>query len=408
MKNKFWNKNTITACLFVITLFTYAVLNAIYTIQNSRERLEISENQTDIADYIKNINDYVEENVYLKYPIIESYGVIQKVLLKHEFNHFDKVIDKQGYLFDGNFYSHFGANQKEVAIEARKLMDYAKQYGAEFSFVVTPIKTVLQENTYLGLPYNDFTGSVDDLLRGLRYYNVPYLDLGASLELSGLSYEEIFYKRDHHWKTKAAFQGYQDIISWMEEQYLVTLDLGEQSRNLNNYETKLYPNLMFGSYGRDVGKYYSSGSEDFEVFYPKHNGNYTVEYGALNDYEIRNGGFDNALVQNDIDQKITDVYQDSCYDLAFLYGLSDYIRITNNEKTDAPKILLLRDSFASPLGCFMAQNFSSIDMVYMLGEERDQVLKMIAENDYDYVMLCIYPENLALENVQLFEEVKDE
>lgn len=408
MKMKCWNKNKITVCLFIIVLFSYATLNGIYATQNKDELYEDLKQKTDVAERIGVINEFVEDNVYLNYPIIEGYGLIQKLQLKHEINNFNTVVDKEGYMYSGNFYNGFGDDQSRIAVEARKLNDYAKSYGAEFMFAVTPMKSVPEENAYLGIPYNDSTLTVDDLLRSLRYYNVPYLNLEETIVAAEFSAEDMFYKTDHHWKTPAAFQAYKDIISWMEETYQIQLDARGKTRNIKNYTIKVYPNLMFGTSGRKTGKIYSSKSEDFEVYYPKENGNYTVEYGSSENYQSRKGGFDDALVRPNVDQKIKDVYRDSCYDLTFLYGLSDYIRITNHDLPQGPKLLMIRDSYASPLGCYMAQNFSQIDMVYVLGSDRANVLKMISENEYDYVIMCIYPENLSYNNLWMFGEDDNE
>ena len=69
------------------------------------------------------------------------------------------------------------------------------------------------------------------------------------------------------------------------------------------------------------------------------------------------------------------------------------------------RVLLLCDSYATPLGCFLAQNVSRLDMVYNLGGQRKNALTMIQENQYDYVIACLYPENLALRNCRLFEDL---
>ena len=66
---------------------------------------------------------------------------------------------------------------------------------------------------------------------------------------------------------------------------------------------------------------------------------------------------------------------------------------------------MLRDSYASPLGCYLAQNCSQLDMVYILGNRMQDALNMIRENEYDYVIVCIYPENLSIENCRLFEDL---
>ena len=34
-----------------------------------------------------------------------------------------------------------------------------------------------------------------------------------------------------------------------------------------------------------------------------------------------------------------------------------------------------------------------------------EAVEMIEENNYDYVLVCIYPENLSVENCRLFEDL---
>lgn len=404
MKSRFFNKHTITAVLFIISLFIYSILNGL---QNADIYNAVFSLKADAKQNEKLWNEY-EDKLYLKKQMIEGYGIIQKLLMKHEYNDFDTVKDKQGYLYKGNFYNGFGDDQNLLAAEVRKLNDYVEGYGAKFSFVVTPMKTVPHENAYIGIPYSDFTDIVDDLLRSFRYYNVPYLDLGASLKESTLEYEASFYKTEYHWKMAAVFKGYQDIITWMEEQYSIILDAGWHTRNIQNYSIKIYPDLMLGSQGSDVGKIYASGFEDFEIYFPKNNGDYTVEFGSIDEYEIRRGGFDTVLIDKAINEKVLNTDEYSCYDLAFLYGADGSMKIVNNVNTKAPKILMIGDSNSTPLGCYLAQNFSQVDMLDILNDDKDQILKTIEKNKYDYVIMCIYPENLSFKNIQLIKEGVDD
>ena len=55
---------------------------------------------------------FTKDNVLLKYPMIEAYGLLQKAMGKRELNSFDLVKDRLGYLHTGNFYVSFGEDQR--------------------------------------------------------------------------------------------------------------------------------------------------------------------------------------------------------------------------------------------------------------------------------------------------------
>ena len=401
-------KYRITTILFLLILMGTACVNWMGFFENRSELLADLDNETDLAGAIEDVDGYIEDHISGEYAFIEAYGSIQKALLKHEVNAFDLVADKAGYLHSGNFYTDFPDDQKKVAINIRRLSDYAEENGSRFLFAVTPMKTALEENQYAGIPYNDFGKAADDVIRYMRYYGVDHLDLRETIRDSGLTYEETFYRTDHHWKTAAAFEAYVALAEWIRDNGTKDLFRIGETTDKASYEIRQYEDLMFGSQGRDAGLIYAGGKEDFEAYFPLEDSVYSVKVGNVDEYTVREGRFSDAILRDHLEEAIDNVYEDSCYDLMFLHGLSDYLSITNLENEDGIKVLMLRDSYASPLGSYLAQNCGQLDMIYMLGNDRDKVLDMIRENDYDYVIMCIYPENLSLDNLQLFEDVEYE
>ena len=163
---------------------------------------------------------------------------------------------------------------------------------------------------------------------------------------------------------------------------------------------------LFGSQGRRAGLYYSGGTEPFSVYYPLEDGSYrmqAVEHGETTQYS---GGFRGGLTYDQFGNRIrNNIFGSSSYDLYFLHGLHDLTQIENCGNPEGLRILLLCDSYSTPLGCFLAQNVGRLDLVYNLGGNRKDVLEMIRQNRYDYVLACLYPENLAIENCRLFENL---
>ena len=75
-------------------------------------------------------------------------------------------------------------------------------------------------------------------------------------------------------------------------------------------------------------------------------------------------------------------------------SVSDYASILNRQASLDKKVLLLRDSYATPVGAFLAQSFAQIDMLWIGQYTPEQIQEYLAENHYDYVFLSLYPEDI--------------
>lgn len=407
MKAFLKNPKITAGLLLLLVWLALSVWNLFGSLQERQELTEDLGNETDLAGVIEDVEEFVQDQVALRRPMVEAYGLMQMALDKREINNLDLVRDRLGYLHSGNFYVGFSDDQRKIAINFRKLQDFAAQYGVKSGVVITPMKVAPEDARYPGLPYNSLYPEADDLLAWLRHYNVPCLDLRDLPEESGLGYEQSFYKTDHHWTTHAAFTGYCRIVDWLEQEEGLVLDPDHITRNLANYTIKHYASIMFGSQGRDAGLFYSGGAEDFTMYYPLDDGSYilhTQDGEKLRDYS---DGFRGGLVDDTFEESARkNLFRLSCYDSSFLHGLHDVDSIQNQNLPEGPRVLVLCDSYFSPLACYLAQNCSRLDLVYILGNQMENALDMIRENAYDYVMVCIYPENLgSVENVRLFEDL---
>ncbi len=64
---------------------------------------------------------------------------------------------------------------------------------------------------------------------------------------------------------------------------------------------------------------------------------------------------------------------------------------------------MLRDSFSSPVGAFLIQACSQLDMLWTQAYESGEIESFLRENQYDYVIVAIYPENLSFFNFPYYE-----
>lgn len=222
--------------------------------------------------------------------------------------------------------------------------------------VLCPEKTVREEACYRGIPYHSFEKLGDDLMSWLAYYGVPHLDLRKTIENAGLSYEETWYRTDHHWTPRAAFEGYKEVVNWMNTEFGAELDPEGITRDIANYD-------------QDTGRREGSFREAFleEDLY------------GLDPYYVNAGNY-------------------------YLHSITSYSRQLNLDIENGERILLLRDSFASPVGAFLAQNFRQVDMLWSLQYSPEKLEKYLEDHSYDYIIVMLYPSNLSESGFPFFTE----
>lgn len=399
-KRRKWSGERIFGVLFIVFLFGFSVSNwYLYGGKVEKEIREEAEQvwrqEEDIGGAVAEIEETVNEELLLRYPMVEAYGLLQMAMGKKEENGFDYVKDKRGFLHSGNFWSGFGDEQKELAVRTRRFFDRLEASGIKTGFVLWPMKTAEPQDQYYGIPYNDFTKLSASMAAWLRYYGIPLLDLRNLKEETGMSQEEFFFKTDHHWTPPAAFEGYLRLLDWMEETYGEDFDPTGNLHNRGNYKWDIYEDVMLGSAGRDAGILFSGGLEDYTVVYPREEGEYILKTGRLEDYEIQEGSFQEALLNLDLKpEKYSELYEQKAA-RTYLGDISDQYVSIENCRTDLDrKILLLRDSFSQPVGAFLAQSFKQVDMLWIVDITEDELEAFLEENQYDYILMALYPENL--------------
>jgi hypothetical protein len=160
---------------------------------------------------------------------------------------------------------------------------------------------------------------------------------------------------------------------------------------------------MLGSLGRRSGHFFS-GMEDFEFYLPKFEGSFrrtSVDSGKSFSYK---GNVCESMMMLELLEEDRDIYGRSMYDI-YLEGINDYDHIENLQlsETEGPRVLFVSDSYFCPVITLMAPMCSMIDQVYNLydGEEYS-VEALLAENEYDYVIIEVYPYNLDEEAFNYF------
>lgn len=254
---------------------------------------------------------------------------------------------------------------------------------------------------YDGIPYNGYNSKMDELLLWNRRHGIDSIDYREILAESDLSFEEMFYKTDHHWTGYAAFLAFDELVDHLNEEYDAGLDEDGYYRDINNYEVEWHEGVFLGAAGRNVGVKFAGGElENFQTVKPKFSGSITWN-GITGDYA------DTVIREHKLEYE--DIYESDAY-AYYLGGVFRRDTIINHDNPDGLKIFFIRDSFASPMIIDMIPFCSQIDCVWGKYATDEYVKQMIAEGDYDYVFVGYYTEDILPNFFHFYEDdyIKEE
>lgn len=409
--NHFFMKKYIFAGIFVFILFTFGITNFMYQFEETSitfHKYKKINNQADVKKLISKVENTVNDELLGKISFIETYGYVQNLLGKNEVDNFTYGKDKNGFLNYASFYREDDPKLMEYAKQIRRLKESVESIGTKTLFINPPGKYVRNISVYdKGFPVNDINKVQDEFLLYLHNNGVETLDLRKPILESGLPYEKLFYKTDHHWTVEAAFLGFSAIVDDMESRYGENLDPNRFYRDLSNYNTYYYPESMLGSIGRNTGINYS-GLDDFTLITPKFETDLVWEASDLDgDTKRKEGSFEEAILQLDL-LASSKAYSISKYD-TYIETINPWDKITNKNNPDGPKILCIRDSYFSPTLSFLSPLFSEIHMIWPLATSNGvNIEKYLEENDFDYVFIELYPHNIKEEAFTFFKSEKKE
>lgn len=191
----------------------------------------------------------------------------------------------------------------------------------------------------------------------LKQNNINTLNMIDVADRDGVSVNDAFYKTDHHWKTSTGLWVANNIIDTIEQN--TNLSFNNELLKDNNYKFVTYENSMFGSYGNTAGLHWTS-PENHTVYYPKF---YTKFHIEIPNKQIDNtGSFEDVLFNNKKIEEFSNgnagyIYETTCY------GNTPLIKIQNLNNKNAPKVLMIRDSYALATMPYLANVCSELDSI---------------------------------------------
>lgn len=409
--NHYIFRKKLFALLFLLIVPAFSLWNFLGARQTLSEKLrvraaQVSQGDITLGQAVSGMETAITETVRGRMNFIEGYSFIQTLLGKEEFNNFSYVKDQEGFL---HYAAFFREPDREVAgytARLRRLADAAAEYDGKVLFTVVPSKYIPGVTQFSpGLQINDPNPLVDETLFYVNRYGIATLDMRGSIPNEALPFDKTFFRTDHHWTIPAAFEGFRQLVEALNREFDAGLDPDGFYRDPNNYTQVTYQGGMLGSMGRKTGANFAH-PEDFTALWPNFSGNFYRECLEENgSTTVHQGDITQTLmVPETLSGQRKSIYADSWYSL-YLNGLRYYEHIENLDNPQGPKVLFIRDSYFSPVIAFFAPLCGEIDAVWSLEAVDDlDIETMVLENQYDYIIMEVYPFNISAEAFQFFTE----
>lgn len=182
--------------------------------------------------------------------------------------------------------------------------------------------------------------------------------------------EDIYYRTDHHWTTLGAYYGYEALMD----------NLGMEATPLDSYTPTVVTDEFYGTIFSSSGVRWVK--PDTITTYVPEDG-ITVESNFTGTME------EGRLYAPEYLEK-KDKYS------YFLGGVQP-LCVIRTEHADAPKLLIIRDSYSDSLAPFLTANFSEIHLID-LRYNRTSINDYIVENDIDCALVLYSLSNFVSDN----------
>ena len=399
----YFKVRSISTIIFLVFLFGFSAINIYYSGKDVFNEIQTSiDNNLSPKEFVDTVDAKINDKVIYKEAFIETYGYIQKLMDKNEFSNFSVVKDKDGKMH----YTYFatGANPtEELSDRTTKFAREMKKQGTNFVYLMPPDKYVEGVTEFpTGIPYSYSNETADNFLNELEENNVDYIDFRDNILNSGIDKDKLFFDTDHHWTIESSFWAFTELTKQLNEKYDLDLDKDKFYTDINNYNSILYPKSYLGSMGRKTGMLYG-GVDDFTLIYPKFNTSYSYYTDSKSQEFELEGRFEESLILSypfNANLDLLDTGSDKYS--TYLLGNRPLVQITNNNNPKGLKVLFVKDSFIVPTAAFFSSMCSQVDLIDPRYYEGD-IVEYAKNQDYDFVFLSVYPQDLVEEFFPFFE-----
>ena len=351
----------------------------------------------DVREVSDKLQILTRQNFEGKYLAWELHADIQQALGKLEMNNFSVIKAPDGRLYRGGLYPIYIEDAQKLASDIADFAEAAAENGTKILYLGTPdIVAKGTEGTRhlpVNMPYRDYNIASDALLYVLREKGVPYIDTRYSFLMHGFLPEDISPKTSLLLSGEAAFAVFTYLVEGLERRFSLALDPDGFYRDPGNYSMTLYPEFFMGELGKETGPGFS-GLDDFTAVTPAFDTEFAYEaLDMFGNTTIANGNAEETLLNPD-----ALVYYENLYRLYpqsyYRHTNTTWSRVENRLNPDGPKILFIHDFYTAQVIGHLAPLCGELHTLAFQENMSASALEYIQDNNFDYVIISFFPENL--------------
>lgn len=274
---------------------------------------------------------------------------------------------KNGYLInkpvstDNNLDKNVGA-----------VVDFAKKIDAPTTVMLVPSTGYIADDV---LPtfhdkYND-DEDISKISSTLSKDKIGFVDLRERFKSEYKNGSQLYYKTDHHWTTKGAYTGYQELCK----------ALGITPIDDSTLKKDSYPDFYGTTYSSSG--FWLTPPDNIEIWSNPNNSSKNISVKITEGANIKTSG----------SMYFTDHLKEDDKYPVFIDGNHALTEITNTNAKNGT-ILLIKDSFSHSLAPFLAENYSKVVLVD-LRYYKESVSQLVSTYNPEQVVVLYGIDNLA-------------
>lgn len=274
---------------------------------------------------------------------------------------------KNGYLInkpvstDNNLDKNVGA-----------VVDFAKTIDAPTTVLLVPSTGYIADDV---LPtfhdkYND-DEDISKISSTLSKEKIGFVDLRERFKSEYKNGSQLYYKTDHHWTTKGAYTGYQELCK----------ALGITPIDDSTLKKDSYPDFYGTTYSSSG--FWLTPPDNIEIWSNPKNSDKNISVKITEGANVKTSG----------SMYFTDHLKEDDKYPVFIDGNHALTEITNTKAKNGT-ILLIKDSFSHSLAPFLAENYSKVVLVD-LRYYKESVSQLVSTYNPEQVVVLYGIDNLA-------------
>lgn len=274
---------------------------------------------------------------------------------------------KNGYLInkpvstDNNLDKNVGA-----------VVDFAKKIDAPTTVMLVPSTGYIADDV---LPtfhdkYND-DEDISKISSTLSKEKIGFVDLRERFKSEYKNGSQLYYKTDHHWTTKGAYTGYQELCK----------ALGVTPIDDSTLKKDSYPDFYGTTYSSSG--FWLTPPDNIEIWSNPKNSDKNISVKITEGANVKTSG----------SMYFTDHLKEDDKYPVFIDGNHALTEITNTNAKNGT-ILLIKDSFSHSLAPFLAENYSKVVLVD-LRYYKESVSQLVSTYNPEQVVVLYGIDNLA-------------